>query len=148
VSAGDLLAKVAGEWRAHASERRVSLEIEIGPSQPVLEVDEQRLRQVLENLVANAIRHSPEGGGVILRAGSGDGHTRLEVEDQGPGIPPAEVERVFERFYRSDPARSADDGGSGLGLAIARWIVDLHGGAISVDPSAPSGCRIVVELPR
>ena len=55
---------------------------------------------------------------------------------------------MFERFYRSDRARSADDGGSGLGLAIARWIVDLHGGSIAVDPTLERGCRIVVELPR
>jgi len=85
---------------------------------------------------------------VVLRAGSRDGYTRLEVEDEGPGIPPAEAERVFERFYRSDRARSSDDGGSGLGLAIAHWIVELHGGSISVDPTSRGGCRIVVELPR
>jgi signal transduction histidine kinase len=148
VSAGELLESVAEEWRARASERHISLSIETDRSAPALEVDRRRLRQVVENLVANAIRHSPDGGEVILRAGSRDGHTRLEVEDSGPGIPAADAERVFERFYRSDRARSADDGGSGLGLAISRWIVDLHGGSIDVDPTLEQGCRIVVELPR
>jgi signal transduction histidine kinase len=148
VSAGDLLGRVAEEWRGRAAERDVSLAVEVDPSRPVITADEQRLGQVLDNLVANAIRHSPDGGEVVLRALARDGVARLEVEDEGPGIPPEETDRVFERFYRSDRARSADDGGSGLGLAIARWIVDLHGGSIEVDPKPAPGCRIVVELPR
>jgi signal transduction histidine kinase len=148
VDARGLLAEVSEEWRTRASERGVQLEVEIDRGEPLLEVDAQRLRQVLGNLVANAIRHSPDGGAVVLRLRSRDGHARLEVEDEGPGIPPPDAERVFERFYRSDRARSVDDGGSGLGLAIARWIVELHGGSISVDPTATRGCRIVVDLPR
>ena len=148
VSAEELLGRVAREWQARAAERDISLEVEVAGPPPVLQVDEQRLGQVLANLVANAIRHSPDGSEVVLRARTRDGHTRLEVEDAGPGIPPEEADRVFERFYRSDRARSADGGGSGLGLAIARWIVDLHGGSIEVDPETARGCRIVVELPR
>lgn len=148
VSALELLERVADEWRPRASERDVRLDVEVDRPQLVLRGDEQRLRQVLGNLVANAVRHSPNGGQVILRAGSSDGHARMEVEDEGPGIPPAEAERVFQRFYRSDRARSTDDGGSGLGLAIARWIVELHGGSIRVDPATTRGCRIVIELPR
>lgn len=148
VNASDLLAGVSEEWRARASERGITLEVEIDRPTAVLEIDEQRLRQVLGNLLANAIRHSPDGGEVVLRLTSYDGRVRLEVEDDGPGIPAPEVERVFERFYRSDRARSTDDGGSGLGLAIARWIVELHGGSISVDAAATRGCRIVVDLPR
>jgi signal transduction histidine kinase len=148
VSADELLESVAEGWRARASERGISLAVEANGSAPDLDVDRERLRQVLDNLVANALRHSPEGGEVVLRAGARDGHARLEVEDGGPGIPAAEAERVFERFYRSDRARSADDGGSGLGLAISRWIVDLHGGSIDVDPTVEHGCRIVVQLPR
>jgi signal transduction histidine kinase len=77
-----------------------------------------------------------------------DGVTTIAVADEGPGIPAHEAQRVFERFYRTDGARTARAGGTGLGLAIARWIVDAHGGAIRVEPRDPSGCRIVVELPR
>ncbi len=71
----------------------------------------------------------------------------LTVADEGPGIPEAEASRVFERFYRSDAARSSTQGGTGLGLAIARWIVELHEGSIRVDSTAPQGCKMVVELP-
>jgi signal transduction histidine kinase len=122
--------------------------VEVDPPELVLHADEQRLRQVVENLLLNAVRHSPRNGSVVLRAAAGDGRARLEVVDEGPGIAASETERVFERFYRSDRARSADDGGTGLGLAIARWIVELHRGSIEVDRDWTQGCRIVVELPR
>jgi signal transduction histidine kinase len=121
---------------------------EVEPPTLELHADEQRLHQVLANLVANAVRHSPRGGRVLVRAVADDGLARLEVRDDGPGIPPEEAERVFERFYRSDHARSAKDGGSGLGLSIARWIVDLHGGRIRAEAAEPHGCRMVVELER
>ena len=107
--------------------------------------DPDRLRQVVRNLVENAHRHAP-GGPVVFRAAERPaGGVRLEVEDRGPGIEPAEAERVFDRFARTDRARAGP--GSGLGLSIARSIVDLHGGAIRVEPAAPHGCRMVVELP-
>jgi signal transduction histidine kinase len=73
---------------------------------------------------------------------------RIEVSDEGPGIPAEEAGRVFERFYRSDQARTSRDGGSGLGLAIAKWIVDMHGGDIRAEPRTPRGCRMVVTLPK
>jgi signal transduction histidine kinase len=147
VTAIELFQQVVGDWRDQASARDVSLEFGSFPSDLRLEVDPARMRQVLGNLVANAIRHSPEEGRVVLKARGSNGHPRLEVEDEGPGIPAEEVERVFERFYRSDRARSADAGGAGLGLAIARWIVELHGGTITARDAEPHGCRIVVELP-
>ena len=105
--------------------------------------EERGVIQVLVNLISNAVRHSPRGGKVLVRASREDGHAVLEVVDEGPGIPPGEAERVFERFYRSDQARSSEEGGSGLGLAIARWIVELHGGTIRAEDADPHGCRIV-----
>ncbi len=145
--AKELLDDVVREWRPQAEEREVRLEtaVEIGF---VLDADEDRMYQVLANLVSNAIRHSPPGTSVLLRADARNGHARLEVSDQGPGIAPDEAERVFERFYRSDHARASTDGGSGLGLSIARWIVELHGGQIRAEQADPHGCRMVVELPR
>ena len=147
VGASMLLERVAREWRPLAGERNIRLEVVVDP--PGLEVlcDERRLSQVLGNLVANAVRHSPDEGAVVLSAERENGRIRYEVTDEGPGILPDEAERVFERFYRSDRARSQGGGGSGLGLAIARWIVELHGGSIRVEEAEPRGCRMVVELP-
>ncbi|MGH3021732.1 MAG: HAMP domain-containing sensor histidine kinase [Gaiellaceae bacterium] len=147
-TAAGLLEPVVEEWRARAEVRDLRLETSVEPPAFALDGDEERLRQVVGNLVANAIRHSPRGGRVLVRAVAHDGIPRLEVLDDGPGIPAAEAERVFERFYRSDRARTTGEGGSGLGLAIARWIVELHGGTIRAEPVEPQGCRIVVELGR
>jgi len=147
VTARSLIDDVVHEWRLHGYGRRVELGVTIDPPSLRLDADPARLHQVLSNLVANAVRHSPDGGCVHLTARRDDGRAVLEVTDEGPGIPPDEAERVFERFYRSDPARSGGDGGSGLGLAIARWIVELHGGEIRAESTEPHGCRIVVELP-
>ena len=147
-AAAALVEQVVEEWRTQAEIRDVRVEGEVEPPTLELHADEQRLHQVLGNLVANAVRHSPRGGRVLVRAAADDGLARLEVCDDGPGIRPEEAERVFERFYRSDQARSAKDGGTGLGLSISRWIVDLHGGRIRAEPVEPHGCRMVVELER
>jgi signal transduction histidine kinase len=144
--AAPLLDGVVEEWRTRAEIRDVRIVSTAEPDGLELDGDQERLRQVLANLVANAVRHSPRGGKVLVRASREDGHALLEVVDEGPGIPPGEAERVFERFYRSDQARSSEEGGSGLGLAIARWIVELHGGTIRAEDAAPHGCRIVVRL--
>lgn len=122
--------------------------------------DAERVHQVVKNLLDNAVRHSPAGGHVTVRATAAAGpvtpgapsgvrasHVVIEVVDEGPGIPPDEAERVFERFYRADRARSGSGGGSGLGLAISRWIVDAHHGTIRATQAEPHGCRMVVELP-
>ncbi len=147
VPAARLLEDVVAEWSARAEARSVRLAA-VSPDRLELDVDARRMHQVLGNLVANAIRHSPSDGEVRVTAVARNGHARIEVVDDGPGIPADEAERVFERFYRSDRARSADDGGAGLGLAIARWIVELHGGTIRADRAGGRGCRMVVELPR
>lgn len=110
----------------------------------VVHGDGVRLRQVAVNLVSNAIRHTPRGGTVRIEV-EGSTAPRMVVHDDGPGIPATESERIFERFYRADRARGGG-GGAGLGLAICRWIVELHGGRVGHDPTAP-GCRMVVDLP-
>jgi signal transduction histidine kinase len=110
--------------------------------------DPERIHQVVANLLENAVRHSPAGAAVQVRARRSDSGVTIEVVDEGPGIAADDVARVFERFYRADSARASSDGGAGLGLAIARWIVDLHGGEIHPEPCVPHGCRMVVTLPR
>nr|WP_239130040.1 ATP-binding protein [Actinoplanes nipponensis] len=103
-----------------------------------IEGDRERLHQVFANLLDNAARHSPPGGTVTVRAERHDEHVLVAVADEGDGIPPADRDRVFERFTRGE---RATDGGTGLGLAIARWVVQLHGGTIAaVDPArTPTG---------
>ncbi len=107
--------------------------------------DRARLTQVVRNLVDNALRHG--GTACTLRLTGARGRVRLEVADEGPGIPAAERARVLERFYRTDDARGGD-GGSGLGLAIVTEIVELHDGTIEITSNQPQGCRVTVELPE
>ncbi|MFG2817973.1 ATP-binding protein [Kitasatospora sp. NPDC048365] len=136
---------------AYARRGDLHLALDVEPSCLSAVADAERLHQVVANLVDNACKHSPAGGTVTVRARAGQrpGALLLEVEDQGPGIPAADRERVFERFGRSGSATAlgpGSDGGTGLGLAIARWAVDLHGGEIRV-AEAGRGCLIEVTLP-
>ena len=108
--------------------------------------DPEALTQVLRNLVGNARRHTGPDGRVALSASAQDGCLTVCVDDDGPGIPPAERERVFDRFHRSEAARDRRSGGAGLGLAIARQIVELHGGRIWADRSPLGGARVAFEL--
>ncbi|HEX2700900.1 MAG TPA: ATP-binding protein [Acidimicrobiales bacterium] len=142
----EVLGDAADECRLHAPD--VDLHVDVQPPTLSVNGDPDRVHQVVANLLENAVRHSPDGGRVELRASSsGRNRVTIEVSDEGPGIPEAEAVRVFERFYRSDAARSSRRGGAGLGLAIARWIVDLHGGEIRPERRQPHGCRMVIVLP-
>src|SRR5205823_14510144 len=109
--------------------------------------DADLLKQLVLNLVDNAITYTPPGGHIDLSLYVADGHARLAVRDTGPGIPPAEVARIFERFYRLDRARTRRSGGAGLGLAIARWIAEAHGGRIDVESTVGQGSTFTVVLP-
>jgi signal transduction histidine kinase len=140
-----VLEEAAGESRLHAP--GIKVEVDVESPGLVADGDPERVHQVVANLLENAVRHSPPGGRVQVRARPEKGQVAIEVTDEGPGIPEEEASRVFERFYRADAARSSTDGGAGLGLAIARWIVDLHGGAIRAERREPTGCRMVVLLP-
>ncbi|MDR6211470.1 two-component system sensor histidine kinase BaeS [Nocardioides zeae] len=123
--------------------RAVTYAVDVDPVELTVRADPARLHQLVANLLDNAARHSPAGGTVRATAGPGpDGGLRLQVHDEGPGVPPAERDRVFEAFG------TGSGGGTGLGLAVARWVVDLHGGAIRfVDPVGPTGARVQVDLP-
>jgi two-component system OmpR family sensor kinase len=145
-----LAADATQDARALAPERRISLQPlgpELGPV--VVEGTESRLRQVFANLLANAVRHTPSGTPIEVVIGTnGDGeHARIEVRDHGNGIDDATARRVFERFYRSDFARSRESGGSGLGLAIVAAIVAGHDGRVGVAHTLGGGATFVVELP-
>jgi signal transduction histidine kinase len=113
-----------------------------------LRIDPDLIAQVVRNLLGNAHRHAGPGGRVSLSARAGDAGLVVSVDDDGPGIPAPQRERVFDRFHRSEPSRNRASGGSGLGLGIARSIVELHGGRIWVDDSPLGGARVSFELPR
>ncbi|MDA8439836.1 MAG: ATP-binding protein [Propionibacterium sp.] len=115
------------------------------PARPRLEADQERLEQVLGNLLTNALRHTPAGGTVTLAAREDDGVVRITVTDTGEGIPPGQLPHVFERFYRGDAARTRDSGGSGIGLTIARGIATAHGGTLIAHSDGP-GMGAVFEL--
>ena len=113
-----------------------------------LRADPERLTKAIRNLLANAERHAGDGGRVELSARAHGERLTILVDDDGPGIPPAERERVFARFHRSQGARDRDSGGAGLGLAIAASIAERHGGRIRADDSPLGGARIALDLPR
>jgi signal transduction histidine kinase len=130
-------------------QRRVTL-VERLPedSLPAVLADADRLTQVMMNLVRNAVTYTPEGGLVSIEAAAdGPAHVALAVADTGIGIPPEDLERVFERFYRTDASRARSTGGFGLGLSIARDLIEAMGGTISVESEVDAGSRFTVRLP-
>ncbi|MEV6445337.1 ATP-binding protein [Amycolatopsis sp. NPDC051716] len=138
-----LLSEVVGE--AAFAGRGVTFEVSVSPEGAMVTADRGRLFQVVANLLENAARHGPAGGQVRVAAQVRPADVRIDVCDEGPGIAPADRERVFERFTRGE---RPSGGGTGLGLAIARWAVELHGGTIGVvDPAPGTGSRIRVTLP-
>jgi two-component system, OmpR family, sensor kinase len=154
----DLLALAAdavNDAHAVAPDRQIELVLgtgdgDVGTALVVLG-DDQRLRQVLANLVNNALTHTPAGSPIEVRVGTAplDGRpgAAVEVVDHGPGLTPEQTERVFERFFRADPARSSAAGGTGLGLSIVAALVAVHGGTVQVDSVPGRGARFRVVLP-
>jgi two-component system OmpR family sensor kinase len=143
----DLVAIVADAIEGH----QVDLDL-FGDHEPIVVGDADRLRQVVTNLVSNAFTHTPPGTPVTVRVGVSEEKAVLEVIDRGPGIPEAHAERVFERFYRVDPARARDHErtptmGSGLGLSIVAGIVAAHGGTVECLPTDGGGATFRVRLP-
>jgi two-component system OmpR family sensor kinase len=131
-----------------APARHIRMEVFDGPGTPEVLGDEARLRQVLSNLVANALQHTPESAGITVRVGTDGEHAVLEVCDEGPGMSSEDAQRVFERFYRADSSRTRASGGTGLGLSIVDSLVYAHGGTVSVRTAPGHGCQFRVNLPR
>lgn len=143
-----LAADAVHDARAIDPKRTITLEVLDGPGTPEVLGDEPRLRQVLSNLVANALRHTPESADVTVRVGTQGDDVVLEVADQGPGMTQEDASRVFERFYRTDSSRARASGGTGLGLSIVDSLVKAHGGAVTVTTAPGEGCCFRVTLPR
>ncbi|BBZ41722.1 two-component sensor histidine kinase [Mycobacterium conspicuum] len=128
--------------------RTITMEVLDGPGTPEVVGDEPRMRQVLSNLVVNALQHTPTSADVIVRVGTDGDDAVIEVVDKGPGMSQEDASRVFERFYRTDSSRARASGGTGLGLSIVNSLVHAHGGRVSVTTAPGEGCCFRVTLPR
>lgn len=141
-----LVPDVAATMELLATEKNITLSVEASEPAPVLG-DEARLIQVIMNLVDNAVNYTNAGGNITLQVYVKGDNVYINVSDTGIGIGPEHLEHIFERFYRVDPARSRAAGGTGLGLSIVDWVIDAHGGTISVVSKPGQGTTFTVQLP-
>ena len=141
------LVRAAQVFAPAAEAQGVVLEIRVPQSLPIVEAEPERIEQVVANLLENALSFTSRGGQVTLVAGEADGALEVTVADTGPGIPPDELERIFERFYKQDQARTPGRRGFGLGLTIVRQLVELHGGSVMAESEPGKGSVFGFRLP-
>ncbi|MFW6097273.1 MAG: sensor histidine kinase [Chloroflexota bacterium] len=144
---GELLARVRDVHAPQAEAGSIALQVDVAPDLPQVRLDPARMRQVIGNLVSNALRHTAAGGSVTLQAARDDDGVVLRVQDTGSGIAGEDLPHIFDRFYRGDTARGAGRAASGLGLAIARSLVEMHGGTIGVESKPGEGSTFTIWLP-
>lgn len=147
VSPQKLLEDLRATYLHIASQKNVKIELDTASELPMLNIDPSRMTQVLTNILDNALKHTPEGGQIVLSAQNVTGSVQLSIQDSGPGIEDENANRIFERFYRTDSARHRDGGGSGLGLAIAKSIVLAHNGKIWAESEPGQGLTVHIKLP-
>lgn len=145
----EMLEEVADRFSFQLRQRNIGIQIRVEANVGSVRLDRDQIDQVLDNLVSNSIKYTGDGGRIILGAAkSHDGQfVDISVEDNGIGIPKKDINRIFERFYRVDKARSRNMGGTGLGLSIAREIVKAHGGAIALESEFNQGTKVTFSLP-
>lgn len=142
----ELLQRLANAYRGQAQAKQIELQVQAAPGQATLQVDVERMVQVLGNLVSNALRYTPGGGAIILAMRKAPGNVELVVTDTGPGIPPDDLPYIFERSYRGEKARQ-QDGATGLGLSIAKSLVEAMGGRIRAESKPGEGAAFTISLP-
>jgi signal transduction histidine kinase len=142
-----ILTKAAKVFVKPTREAEVALQIEIPALLPIVECEPERIEQVLVNLLENAAAHTPAGGSITVSSAEADGWLEIAVSDTGPGIPPEELDKIFDRFYKLDWARTPDKRGFGLGLTIVRQLVELHGGQVFAESELGKGSRFGFRLP-
>lgn len=145
----EILREVKEDWSRAFSGKKVRVKIQCEGDLPVVQGDPLRVSQIFSNLMENALRFAPSGSEVILGARPGASSNRVEffVQDEGQGIPPDKVDRIFERFFRGDASRVREKGGTGLGLAIVKHLVQLHGGEVRAESALEQGTRVSFTLP-
>ena len=147
ISVAELVSSCVETARIKGQQKQHTFELECPPGLPPARGDATRLREVLQNLLDNAVQYTPEGGRITVRARVAESAIEITVSDTGIGIPQADQERIFERFYRVDAARSREVGGTGLGLSIAKHIVEAHGGRIRVESIVGAGSHFHFTVP-
>ncbi len=149
VDVPEQLRAASERFATQAQEHGIEMRTAVGPGRLTVRADPERLGQILDNFLSNAIRYSPRGSAVALLASTDTEEVTIDVTDQGPGLTAEQLERVFERFYRVDPSRSRALGGSGIGLAIARALAQAMGGQVEAVSDGPGrGATFRVMLPR
>ena len=143
----EIIERCALAYGMRASENNLTIQTSVAPDLPDINVDVERILQVLANLVDNSLKHTPRGGTIQLSAILDEKEVVISVEDTGSGIQPEDLPFVFERFYRGRQSQARIKDGSGLGLAISRAVVELHGGKISVESQPEKGTKFIVSLP-
>jgi signal transduction histidine kinase len=141
-----LLEGAAQRFQPLAEDAGIALSTDLPSELPKVEMDKDRIQQVLANLLANALRHTPNGGTITIGGGREGDMLRIRVANSGITLTGKEAEHVFDRFWRGDGSRGRDTGGSGLGLSIARQFIQLHGGCIWVELSG-EGTQFIFEIP-
>jgi len=143
----ELISSVVDALRPMAESKQQTVQMEVASGLPPLRADSQKIHQVITNLLHNAICYTPEKGNIFIEAKAVEKGTQVSVSDNGIGIPPEDIPRIFERFYRVDKGRSRDLGGTGLGLSIVKHIVEAHGGRVGVESKPGQGSRFSIFLP-
>jgi two-component system phosphate regulon sensor histidine kinase PhoR len=135
------------DWEKKFATKNLQAELDVSDDLPPLRADEGRLQEIVYNLLDNAVKYSPPGGRILVRAERTDDTICLSVADNGAGIPARDLPRIFERFYRADKARHRELGGTGLGLSIVKHIAQLHGGSVEAASEIGRGTTVRVHLP-
>jgi two-component system phosphate regulon sensor histidine kinase PhoR len=148
VHIAELISSVVDALRPMAESKQQNVQMEVASGLSPLRADGQKIHQVITNLLHNAICYTPEKGNIFIEAKAVEKGTEVSVSDNGIGIPPEDISRIFERFYRVDKGRSRDLGGTGLGLSIVKHIVEAHGGRVGVESKPGQGSRFSFFLPQ
>jgi two-component system sensor histidine kinase BaeS len=142
-----LLQDAKKAYNHQAKQKKVTLSMKAAADLPEIEIDPQRMKEVISNILDNALRYTPQGGHISLSAEVVENSIEIRVKDSGPGVAPDELDKIFERFYRTETSRTRDEGGSGLGFAIAKSIVERHNGRIWGESTPGAGLTVVIRIP-